>query len=195
MVDNGEGSAGSIERNGKMAFVVDALQQSVDKSVKWMLASWVFYVALMAVFVFLALLSSEADFKGFAAMVALLGFLGLLGLWISPLRGLRGADIGIAGFLDVFYIPISDRIGELKTESGAIKLLEEREGHEREIRAWPNRLLSIAVITVIDLLIWLIWKLPVMALINQIVGMIVSQVHISLAPTSAIRGGRVSNIE
>jgi len=120
-------------------------------------------------------------------MVALLNFLGLLGLWISPLRGLRNADIGALEFLNVFYIPISDRIGELKTDNHAERLLKERVEHEKEIRAWPNRLLSIVVITVIDLLIWLVWKLPVMALINQVVAMIISQVHISLAPTSAIK--------
>ena len=178
----GAGKGGS-----KMAFMGEALQQSVDKSVKWLLGSWVFYVALIFIFVFLALLSKESDFMGFAAMVALLNFLGLLGLWISPLRGLRNADIGASEFLNVFYIPISDRIGELKTDNDAERLLKERVEHEKEIRAWPNRLLSIVVITVIDLLIWLVWKLPVMALINQVVAMIISQVHISLAPTSAMK--------
>ena len=178
---------GAGESDSKTVIVVEALQQSVDKSVKWLLGSWVFYVALIFIFVFLALLSKESDFKGFAAMVALLNFLGLLGLWISPLRGLRNADIGASEFLNVFYIPISDRIGEVKTDNDAERLLKERVEHEKEIRAWPNRLLSIVVITVIDLLIWLVWKLPVMALINQVVAMIVSQVHISLAPTSAIK--------
>lgn len=178
---------GAGEAGNKIAFIVEALQQSVDKSVKWLLGSWVFYVALIFIFVFLALLSKESDFKGFAAMVAVLNFLGLLGLWISPLRGLRNADIGASEFLNVFYIPISDRIGVLKTDNDAEKLLKERVEHEKEIRAWPNRLLSIGVITVIDLLIWLVWKLPAMALINQVVAMIISQVHISLAPTSAIK--------
>ena len=47
--------------------------------------------------------------------------------------------------------------------------------------------LSLAVITVIDLVIWLVWHNPVMALVNQVVATVISQVHISLGPRTSMK--------
>jgi hypothetical protein len=55
------------------------------------------------------------------------------------------------------------------------------------MRAWPNRLLSLAGITVIDLLIWLVADAWLVALINQCIAMVISQTHITMAPTASLR--------
>jgi hypothetical protein len=69
----------------------------------------------------------------------------------------------------------------------AEELLDHQAAAEKEMRAWPNRLLSLAVITIINLLIWLVWDNWVMALINQGIAVVVSQTHISMAPTASLK--------
>lgn len=195
-IGEGRGKVISENRN-RLAFMENALEESAAKTYKWLAGSWVFYLLLMAVFLALFLIGETGGDKGFAAMVFVLNFLGFLGLWISPIRGIRGADAKISGILDLFHLPLSDRLAELRADNLAAdpgerlqraeELLREREAQERETRAWPNRLLGIVVITIIDLLVWLVWDEPVLALINQVAAMIINQIQITLAPTAAVK--------
>lgn len=118
-------------------------------------------------------------------------------MWISPLRGLKKSGADVAGFLNLFHLPLTDRLDELTDASGwsnseerlnhAEELLDHQAAAEKEMRAWPNRLLSLAVITAIDLLIWLGWDNLTIALINQGIAMIISQTHITMAPTASLK--------
>ena len=198
---------------GKLDNILAALQKSADKIVKYFTWTFAFYVLLIAVFAVLVLIVKkpeaieEAKARGAEIGILILVSLGFLGMWISPLRGLKGSGVGIGGFLNLFHLPLKDRIEELKDASGwssseeRLRRAEESLDHqaeaEKEMRAWPNRLLSLAVITVIDLLIWLVAHNWEMALINQGIAMVVSQTHITMASTASLkaleslRGGRI----
>ena len=192
---------------GKLESILAALQKSADKTVKYITGTFVFYVLLIVLFVVLVLTVKKPEAKGADIGILILVSLGYLGLWITPLRGLRGSGMGIGGFFNLFHLPLQDRIEELKDTSRwssseerlrrAEEVLEHQAAAEKEHRAWPNRLLSLVVITIVDLLIWLVWDNLTMALINQGIAMVVSQTHISMAPTASLKaleslkGGRV----
>lgn len=182
---------------GKLATILTALRKSADKTRKYFVGTMIFYVVLIAVFIFLVLTVEDTKARGADIGILILVSLGFLGMWISALRGLRGTKITIGGFFNLFRLPLVEQLEELEDEgkwsspderlSRAEELLEHQAAAEKEHRAWPNRLLSLSVITIIDLLIWLVWDNWVMALINQGIAMIVSQVHISMGPKSAIK--------
>ncbi|MBK5093710.1 MAG: hypothetical protein JJE48_09375 [Actinobacteria bacterium] len=185
--NNAQGDGGRLDN------ILAALQKSADKTVKYFTWTFVFYVLLIAVFAVLVLTLTKPGDIGILVLVSL----GFLGMWISPLRGLKGSGVGIGGFLSLFHLPLKGRIEELKDASGwsspeerlrrAEECLDHQAAAEKEMRAWPNRLLSLVVITVIDLLIWLWGGEWVMALINQCIAMVVSQAHITMASTASLK--------
>lgn len=186
-----KGGGDSLER------ILDALHGSITGTRRYIFGSIAFYVLLITVFSILVATVKEPEARGADLGILILVTLGLLGLWISALRGLRGRKITPGIFLNLFRFPIMEDITRLEDESRweseeersrlALETLHRQADAEREHRAWPNRLLSLSVITVIDLLIWLVWKNWVMALVNQCIAMVVSQVHISMGPRTAIR--------
>jgi len=195
------------EDGGKLDNILATLQESADKIVKYFTGTFVFYVLLIVLFVVLVLTVKKPEARGADIGILILVSLGFLGMWISALRGLRGSDVGIGGFLNLFHLPLEDRIEELKDASRwsspeerlrrAEESLDHQAAAEKEMRAWPNRLLSLVVITIVDLLIWLVWDNLTMALINQGIAMVVSQIHITIASTASLKaleslkGGRV----
>jgi len=187
----------SAERGGKLDEILAALQVSADKTAKYFTWTFVFYVVLIAVFILLTLTTKKHEARGGNIGILILVSLGLLGMWISPLRGLKKSGADVAGFLNLFHLPLTDRLDELTDASGwsnseerlshAEELLDHQAAAEKEMRAWPNRLLSLAVITAIDLLIWLGWDNLTIALINQGIAMVISQTHITMAPTASLK--------
>lgn len=177
--------------------ILDALRGSLTRTRRYIFGSIAFYVLLITVFSILVATVKDPEARGADLGILILVSLGLLGLWISALRGLRGRKITPGMFLNLFYFPILEDITRLEDEGRweseeersrqALETLQRQADAEREHRAWPNRLLSLSVITVIDLLIWLAWNNWVMALVNQCIAMVVSQVHISLGPRTAMR--------
>jgi hypothetical protein len=190
------GSNGSGD-NEKLDNILDTLQKSVDKTGKYFIGTLIFYIVLIAVFIVLVLMVKDPKARGANIGILILVGLGFLGMWISPLRGLKGSGVGIGGFLNLFHLPLADRLDELKDEGmwssreerlrHAEELLDHQAAAEKETRAWPNRLLSLAVITIIDLLILLVWDNWLMAIINQCIAMVISQTHITMAPTSSLK--------
>jgi hypothetical protein len=182
---------------GKLDDILAVLQKSADKTVRYMTGTLIFYVVLIAAFIVLTVTASKPEARGSNIGILVLVSLAFLGLWISPLRGLKKTGVGIGGFLNLFHLPLKDRIEELKDAGGwsspeeRLRRAEEYLAHqaaaEKEMRAWPNRLLSLVVITVIDLLIWLVADAWLMALINQCIAMVVSQTHITMAPTPSLK--------
>jgi len=182
---------------GKLDNILPTLQTSADKTRKYFTLTFIFYVVLIAAFIIMVIITKKPEARGANIGILILVSLGFLGMWISALRGLKGSGVSIGGFLNLFHFPLVDRIEQLKNESGwsspeeRLRYAEESLDHqaeaEKEIRALPNRLLSLMVITIIDILIWLVWDNLVMALINQGIAMVVSQVHISLAPTTSLK--------
>jgi hypothetical protein len=187
----------SQDDGGKLDNILATLQKSADKTVRYMTGTLIFYVVLIAVFIVLTVTASKPEARGSNIGILVLVSLAFLGLWISPLRGLKKTGVGIGGFLNLFHLPLKDRIEELKDAGGwsspeeRLRRAEEYLAHqaaaEKEMRAWPNRLLSLVVITVIDLLIWLVADAWLMALINQCIAMVVSQTHITMAPTPSLK--------
>jgi hypothetical protein len=181
----------------RLQAILDALEECVRKTTRYFTGSCIFYLVLIGVFLGASLTATETKARGADIGILILVTLGWLGMWISPLRGLKGIKVTLGGFFNLFYPPLKDQLEELKDASRwsdraerlrrAEAVLQHQAEAEEEMRALPNRILSLVVITVIDLLIWLVWKNGVMALINQGIGMIVSQVHITLAPTTAIK--------
>jgi hypothetical protein len=181
---------------GKLATILAALRKSADKTRKYILYTMIFYIILIAVFTVLVLTVKDTKARGADMGILILVSLGFLGMWISALRGLRGTKITIGGLLNLFRLHLVERLEELEDEGGwsdederlrrAMELLEHQAAAEKEHRAWPNRALSLSVITIIDLLIWLVWDNLVMALVNQGIAMVVSQFHISMGPKSSI---------
>jgi hypothetical protein len=183
--------------NERLDNILTALQQSVEKTGKYFVGTLIFYLVLIAVFIMLVLMVEDTKARGANIGILILVSLGFLGMWISPLRGLRGSGVGVGGFLNLFHLPLADRLDELK-DAGmwsspeerlkrAEELLDHQAAAEKETRAWPNRLLSLAVITIIDLLIWLVWDNWAIALINQGIAMLISQTHITMAPTASLK--------
>jgi hypothetical protein len=182
---------------GKLDNILSALRESTDKTIKYFIGTLVFYLVLIAVFALLILIAEDPKARGADIGILILVSLGFLGEWISPLRGLRGSGVGFAGFLNLFHLPLADRLDELEDEGRwnspeerlhfAEELLEHQAAAEKEMGAWPNRLLSIVVITAIDLLIWLVWDNWIMALINQVIALVVSQIHINIAPNASLK--------
>ncbi len=189
--DSAERLGGSLETS------LDVLQQSAEKTMLYFIKSVIFYLALITVLTLNLIIAHTAKDRGFSIGVLILLGLGLAGLWISPLRGLRSGGFTLAGFFNLFRLPFQDRLEELRDarkwsdeaarRKAAAELVERVAAEQRETKAWPNRLLSLVVVTVIDLLIWLVWKNPLGALLNQVIATIVSQVHLTWAPTTAIR--------
>ncbi|MBN2025236.1 MAG: hypothetical protein JW854_00535 [Actinobacteria bacterium] len=183
--------------DGRLAAILAALRTSADKTRKYFIGSLIFYLVLIAVFLVLVLTVEDTKARGADIGILILVSLGFLGEWISALRGLRGTKITIGSFLNLLRLPLVERLAELEDASrwsdederlrAAMEQLEHQAAAEEEHRAWPNRALSLSVITIIDLLIWLVWDNWVMALINQGIAMVVSQVHINLGPKSSIQ--------
>jgi|GEM_PF-2179461 len=185
------------DEGGKLAAILAALRKSLDKTRKYFLGTTIFYVVLIAVFIFLVATVEDDKARGADIGILILVSLGFLGMWISELRGLRGTKFTIAGFLNLYRFPLAQKLAELEDEgrwdsqeerlNKAMEVLEHQAAAEKAHRAWPNRALSLGVITVIDLLIWLVWDNWVMALVNQGIAMVVSMTHISMAPTTSIK--------
>lgn len=169
------------------------LEESAGRTVKWLTAQWIFYMVMMAVFLALTLLGATGNEKGAAGMILILVTLGWLGLFISPLRGLERGDFKPSIFWNLFHLPFSDHVAAIAVAAPdqqldlAEQMLRERAKQERETRGVPNRALGIIVISIIDLIIWLVFKMWVLALINQIVGTIINTIVLSMAPTTAIK--------
>ena len=181
----------------KLDSILAALQVSAARTIKYFIGTAAFYLVLIVLFTVLAVTAEKPEARGSNIGILILVGLGFLGMWISPLRGLKGTGVGIGGFLNLFHLPLKDRIQELKDAGrwsspeerlrAAEELLEHQAAAEKEMRSWPNRLLSLAVITAVDLIIWLVWDALVMALINQGIAMVVSQTHITMAPTASLK--------
>lgn len=184
------------DEGGKLEAVLAALRKSLEKTRKYFLGTTIFYLVLIAVFAFLVATVEDDKARGADIGILILVSLGFLGMWISALRGLRGSKFTVTGFLNLYRLPLAEKLAELEDESRwsdggerlrkAMELLEHQAAAEKEHRAWPNRALSLGVITIIDILIWLVWDNWVMALVNQGIAMVVSQVHISMGPKSSI---------
>ncbi len=186
------------EPRSRLSFIQESLKKSANKCTSWLNGSVIFYLVLMTLFLFYFFIS-EKNAKALAMTVFILVTLGLLGLSISPLRGLGGfKGMTHPKFFNTFYFPLLDyrpvenvkglsdaELGKKLHESE--ELLRERAAQEQEQRAWPNRTLSLVVVTIANLVLWLVFKAPKEALMNQIGGMIVSQAHISLSPNVAIK--------
>jgi len=189
--DQAAGNAGKLDK------ILEALQTSYDKTVKYIIGTVIFYVVLIIAFIILTLTAEKGESQGANFGILILVSLGLLGQWISPLRGLKKSGVSIGGFFNLFHLPLKDKLEELKDAGrwsspeerlrAAEELLKHQADAEKEERAWPNRMLSLVVITVIDLIIWLAWDAWLMALINQGIAMIVSQTHITMAPTASLK--------
>lgn len=182
---------------GRLETILGALRESADKIIRYFAKTAIFYSVLI-IFMGLSLyVASEAKDRGFYIGVLILLGLGMLGMWISPLRGLRAFKVSAGGFFNLGHLALRDGLAELEDAGRwggaeerlrrAEEVLEHQAAAEKEERAWPNRALSLVVITIIDLLIWLVWKNGVMALVNQGIAMVVSQVHISLAPNASLK--------
>jgi hypothetical protein len=197
MVSEGSAAGGG----GKLEMILAALRKSADKTRKYFIGTAIFYVVLIAVFIFLVLTVEDEKARGADIGILILVSLGFLGMWISALRGLRGTKITIGGLLNLFRLPLVEQLEELEDAGRwsseeerlkvAMELLEHQAAAEKEHRAWPNRMLSLVVITVVDLLIWLVWDNLLMALINQGIAMAVSQTHITMGPKSSIEALKV----
>lgn len=182
---------------GRLADIIAALEESIRKTRRYIIGTGIFYLVLIVVFLILVLTVKDPKARGADIGILILVSLGYLGMWISPLRGLRGTKFSISGFFLLLHLPLEDKLEELEDESRwsspeerlrrAEEMLEHQAAAEKEHRAWPNRLLSLVVITIVDLLIWLVWDNWIMALVNQVIAIIVSQVHMSMGPTSAIK--------
>ncbi len=187
----------TMRGNGKLGSILEALQESADKTIKYMTRTLIFYVVLIAVFVLLTITANKSEARWANFFILILVSLGFLGMWISPLRGLKKTGIGIGGFLNLFHLPLKDRIKSLEDASAwsdpeerlnrAEEFLKHQAAAEKEMRAWPNRLLSLTVITAIDLLVWLVADNWLVALINEFIAVVVSQAHITMAPTASIK--------
>jgi hypothetical protein len=183
--------------DGRLGIILAALHESAAKTRKYFIGTLIFYLVLIAVFLILVLTVKDTKARGADIGILILVSLGFLGEWISALRGLRGTKITIGSFLNLFRLPLVEQLAELEDASKwsdederlrkAMELLEHQAAAEKEHRAWPNRALSLSVITIIDVLIWLVWDNWVMALVNQGIAMVVSQVHINMGPKSSIQ--------
>lgn len=182
---------------GRLASVMAALRESARRTKRYFIGSAIFYLVLITVFTVLVVIIDEPRARGADTGILILVSLGFLSLWISALRGLRWAKFGVADFLNIFRFPLFDRLEELEDAGrwegeqerlrGALELLSSQASAEKEHRAWFNRALSFSVITAIDLAIWLAWDNLLMAVVNQVIAMIVSTVHISLGPRSSMK--------
>ncbi len=168
-------SAETVSGEGeKLTAILAALRKSLDKTRKYFLGTTIFYVVLIAVFIFLVATVEDDKARGADIGILILVSLGFLGMWISELRGLRGTKFTIAGFLNLYRFPLAQKLAELEDEgrwdseeerlNKAMEVLEHQAAAEKAHRAWPNRALSLGVITVIDILIWVVWDNWVMAL-------------------------------
>lgn len=185
-------------RQGKdIEWVIGILRESEKRTRRYFAGSLIFYGLVIAFLVFLTLTAREASSRNAFIAFIVLSYLGFNGLWISSLRGLRGRKFTADDFLRLFRLPLAAELrkledeerwgGEKERERFALEQLEFQAKAEREHLAWPNRILSLSVITVVDLLVWLVWHNPVMALANQVVAMAISQIHINLGPKTSLK--------
>lgn len=178
-------------------WVIGILRESEKKTKRYFAGSLIFYSLVMAFLAFLALTAREASSRNAFIAFIVLSYLGFNGLWISSLRGLRGRKFTVGDFLRLFRLPLTAELKKLEDGEGwsgeeernrfALEQLELQAKAEREHLAWPNRILSLSVITAIDLLVWLVWHNPLMALVNQVVAMTISQIHINLGPKASLK--------
>jgi len=193
MAYQGIASVGDVKTQDTIA----TLGKSIDKTIGYFTGTWIFYMVLISFFIFLVLTPDKPEVRGANTGILILLCLAFLGLWTSPLRGLKGEKVGAGRFLNLFQLPLTDKLNELRDAGNwgskeersryARELLEHQAELEKEARSPKTRLISLIVITVINLLIWLVWKNLTVALINQVIATVVSQVHISLAPSVCLK--------
>ncbi len=191
-----------VSEHDDTEMIVKTLRESERKTRNYFTSTLVFYAVVLAALAVLAFTAGEAKARNAYIGFIILSYLGLNGLWISALRGLRGEKLTVGSFLSLYRLPLTGALEELEKNDklsdpeGRLRrseeLLRRQSEAEKEHRAWPNRALSIAVITAIDLIIWLVWHNPAMAIANQVIATIISQVHISLGPKASMKAAAES---
>lgn len=159
-------------------------------------------LAAITVFAILAATAKERGVRGNALVLIILISLGLLAQWVSPLRYLNDISElrGRAFFsinrdplqnLDILEAEPADSEQELQKQLAEItEVLRKRCEREKDLRSLPIRFATLIAIVTANLIIWLVYDEPGLALINAVVGIILTQGGLLISNNAATRACR-----
>jgi hypothetical protein len=187
--------SGRGDRNGRLsvsAVCREAISKDCRQYSRWTHFWLVFYILLAAVTLTVHLTTGDQHLKHAMLFGIIGGCLGVGGMMISPLTGIAGdTEHGFSSF-NIFAMPLKSftRAGDTGAEEQAVaKLaaLRERAEVEHSARLLVNRLPGLAVVSLFSLLLWLVLDEPGYAVVNLVIGLLITQAQLYTQPTAAMK--------
>lgn len=185
--------SGGLENDSLLwqALVKDSRQHA-----RWMIFWLLFFCVLTTVLV-VGYVTIADEHTRHALLIGFIGSgLGILGIVIHAVTGPPVDSPLDPSSLNIFDSPIEAYLsrhneGDINENeehrSEARELLRARAAQEREARKTVNRMLSIVVFTALSLVLWLVFHEPVLAAINEVAGLIITQTQHYTMPSAAMK--------
>jgi hypothetical protein len=184
------------------------IDEDCRQSTKWVNTWWTFYWIVLALLLAGYFLAPDIHLKHGALIGFILTALGLVGLLLHTTTGTVRPPSLKPGALSLFETTLT-RYASEEMEPGAtrneaevgqaIGALLERAGIEIAARSWVNkvlaptallvfnRLLAPAIVTILSLYLLLVFHEPLIAAINFVIGLTLTQVQHYTMPTAAMK--------
>lgn len=190
----------------RFLFIQGALRKAITQYKQSVFVNLVGGLAAIAIFAILAATAKERGAKGNALVLLILISLGFIMQWFSPLRYLNDFS-ELSGLtllnisrdplenLDILKVNPADSGQELERQLMEItEVLKKRYEREKALRSFSTRLATVTAIIVANLIIWLVFDEPVRALINAVVGIILTQGGLLISNNAATRAYNKLNL-
>jgi hypothetical protein len=157
------------------------------KSQNWWTWTWLtIYVILTALFVYVFAVAKDPDVQHLALIVFITTGLGFLAIFISPLTGNVGEGVPKGDFVNIAKNPLKPYVDTDGKSEGAQTAVGIRAFMETAAYAFQNRIVAIAVVVILNLILWLAFKQWAFALFNGIIGLGMTQCQYYTQPTAAM---------
>ena len=184
------------------------IDEDCRQSTRWVNTWWTLYLVVLALLLTGYFVAPDIHLKHGSLIGAILTGLGLVGLLLHTTTGTVRPPSLKPGALSIFETTLTRHASD-KMEPGAtrneaeqgeaIGALLERAGIEIAARSWSNkvlaptallvfnRLLAPVIVTILSLYLWLVFHEPVIAGINFVIGLTLTQVQHYTMPTAAMK--------
>jgi len=153
---------------------------------RWTTSWLIFYFILTALFLVIFFVAKDSDTKHLALIVWILTLLGFIGVFISPLTGNVGEGVPKGDALNIGKNPLKPFRGTGAASAGAEGALRVRAEMEKAAYGIQNRTLPVAIVIILNLILWLVFKEWQFALFNFVISMGMTQVQYYTQPTAAM---------
>ena len=190
------GSGGVMRGSESDELLWQALVKDSGQHARWMIAWLIFFCVLTTLLVLFFSITTDEHTRD-ALLIGFIGSgLGIIGIVIHAVTGPPVESPLDPSSLNIFHMPIERFISEHgegypgwdeEHRAEAKALLLARATQEREARRTVNRLLSIVVVTGLSLALWLAFGEPLLAAVNEVAGLVITQVQHYTMPGAAMK--------